>query len=44
MIIGFLRLVSTRTYLPFVVYRIVFAAVIVGLVVAGTLEAVGPGA
>lgn len=43
-IIGFLRLVSTRTYLPFVVYRIVFAAVIVGLVVAGTLEAVGPGA
>ena len=43
-IIGFLRLVSTRTFLPFVVYRIVFAALIVALVLAGTLEAVGAAA
>lgn len=43
-IIGFLRLVSTRTFLPFVVYRIVFAAAIVLLVAAGALEAVGASA
>lgn len=40
-IIGFLRLVSTRTFLPFVVYRIVFAAFVVLLVLMGTLDAVG---
>ena len=43
-IIGFLRLVTTRTFRPFVVYRIVFAAIIVALVLAGTLEAVGAAA
>lgn len=40
-IIGFLRLVSTRTFRPFVVYRIGFAALIVLLVLVGALEAVG---
>lgn len=40
-IIGFLKLVSTRTFLPFVVYRVAFAAVIVVLVAAGVVEAVG---
>lgn len=43
-IIGFLKLVSTRTFLPFVVYRIVFAGVIVLLVLAGAIEAVGASA
>lgn len=43
-IIGFLRLVSTRTFFPFVAYRIVFAAFIVLLVLAGALEAVGASA
>ena len=43
-IIGFLRLVSTRTFLPFVVYRVVFAALIVLLVAVGTLQAVGAAA
>lgn len=43
-IIGFLRLVSTRTFLPFVVYRVVFAALILLLVLVGALEAVGASA
>jgi undecaprenyl-diphosphatase len=43
-IIGFLRLISTRTFLPFVVYRVVFAAAIVLLVVTGTIQAVGAAA
>jgi undecaprenyl-diphosphatase len=43
-IIGFLRLVTTRTFRPFVIYRIVFAALIVALVLAGALEAVGAAA
>jgi undecaprenyl-diphosphatase len=41
-IIGFLKLVSTRSYLPFVVYRLGFAALIVLLVHTGRLDAVGP--
>lgn len=40
-IIGFLRLVTTHSYLPFVVYRIVFAGLVVALILAGVLEAVG---
>ncbi len=43
-IIGFLRLVTTRSYLPFVVYRVVFAAAIVALIGVGALEAVGASA
>lgn len=39
-IIWFLRLVSTRSYLPFVVYRIVLAAVVVALLGTGVLSAV----
>lgn len=41
-IIGFLRLVTTRSYQPFVVYRIVFAAVVVALVLGGVLLAEAP--
>lgn len=37
-IVGFLRLVTTRTFWPFVIYRIVFAGLIVALVLAGVLE------
>lgn len=43
-IIGFLKLVSTRSFMPFVWYRFAFAAVIVVLVLAGALEAVSPAA
>lgn len=39
-IIGFLKLVSTRSFMPFVWYRFAFAAVIVVLVLTGALEAV----
>ncbi|MGO1174108.1 MAG: undecaprenyl-diphosphate phosphatase [Actinomycetaceae bacterium] len=38
-IVWFLKLVSTRTYLPFVVYRLVLAAVVVALVVGGVISA-----
>jgi len=40
-IIGFLRLVSTRSYLPFVVYRIVLAVLVVVLLGLGVLEPLG---
>lgn len=40
-IIGFLKLVTTRSYLPFVVYRIALAAVVVVLLGAGVLEPLG---
>ncbi|MCL3861913.1 undecaprenyl-diphosphate phosphatase [Actinotalea sp. K2] len=40
-IIGFLRIVTTRSYLPFVVYRIVLAGVIVVLLGVGVLEPLG---
>lgn len=43
-IIGFLKLVSTRSFMPFVWYRFAFAAVIVVLVLTGALEAVSPAA
>ena len=39
-IIWFLRLVSTHSYLPFVVYRLVLAAVVVALLGAGVIDAV----
>ena len=38
-IIGFLKIVSTYSYKPFVVYRIVLAAVVVVLLVTGVLSA-----
>lgn len=38
-IIGFLRLVTTRTYLPFVIYRVVLGVVVIGLVEAEHLSA-----
>jgi undecaprenyl-diphosphatase len=37
-IIGFLKIVSTYSYMPFVVYRIVLAVVVVVLLLAGVLE------
>lgn len=40
-IIGFLKLVTTRSFMPFVWYRLGFAAVIVLLLVGGLLEARG---
>ncbi|PKQ26037.1 MAG: UDP-diphosphatase [Actinobacteria bacterium HGW-Actinobacteria-4] len=40
-IIWFLKLVTHRSFLPFVVYRLVFAAVIVVLVMTGTVPALG---
>ena len=43
-IIGFLRLVTTRSFMPFVWYRFAFAAVVVVLVATGVLEAVGSSA
>jgi undecaprenyl-diphosphatase len=41
-IIGFLKLVTTRSYQPFVVYRFAFAAVIVVLALTGVLVAETP--
>jgi undecaprenyl-diphosphatase len=35
----FLKFVETRTYIPFVVYRIILAVVVVGLVLGGALSA-----
>lgn len=43
-IVGFLKLVTTRSFMPFVWYRFAFAAVIVVLVLAGVLDAVSPSA
>lgn len=43
-IVGFLKLVTTRSFMPFVWYRFAFAAVIVVLVLTGVLEAVSPSA
>lgn len=40
-IVWFLRLVTTRSFMPFVVYRIGFAALIVVLVATGTVAATG---
>ena len=40
-IIWFLKLVSTRTYLPFVIYRLVLAVVVVILLGAGAVTATG---
>jgi len=41
-IIGFLKVVSTYSYKPFVIYRIVLAAAVLVLLVAGALQAVAP--
>ena len=41
-IIGFLKIVSSYSYLPFVVYRIVLAVVVVVLLALGVLDAVSP--
>ncbi|GAA1636670.1 undecaprenyl-diphosphate phosphatase [Georgenia ruanii] len=38
-IIWFLKLVSTRSYLPFVIYRLALAAVVVVLLLTGVVEA-----
>lgn len=40
-IIAFLRLISTRSFMPFVIYRIALAAVVVVLLLTGALDAVG---
>lgn len=40
-IIAFLRIVSTYSYLPFVVYRVVAAAAIVALLMTGVLDPMG---
>ncbi len=37
-IVGFLKLVSTRSFMPFVVYRIVLGGVVFGLLYAGVLS------
>jgi undecaprenyl-diphosphatase len=41
-IIGFLKIVSTYSYRPFVIYRIVLAAVVLVLLGVGVLSAVAP--
>ncbi len=38
-IVWFLRMITTRSFMPFVVYRLVFAAAIVALLVTGVLSA-----
>jgi len=40
-IIAFLRLISTHSFMPFVIYRIVLAAIVVVLLLTGALDAVG---
>ena len=40
-IIAFLRLISTRSFMPFVVYRIGLAVVVVVLLLTGALDAIG---
>ena len=42
MIIGFLKIVSTYSYRPFVVYRLALAVVVVVLLATGVLTAVAP--
>ncbi|HEX5331090.1 MAG TPA: undecaprenyl-diphosphate phosphatase [Cellulomonas sp.] len=39
-IIAFLRLISTRSFMPFVIYRVVLALVVVVLLLTGALDAV----
>jgi undecaprenyl-diphosphatase len=39
-IVGFLKLVSTRSYMPFVYYRLVLGAVVFALLGAGVLQAI----
>jgi undecaprenyl-diphosphatase len=43
-IVWFLRLISHHTFWPFVLYRLVFAVVIVALLLAGVVDAVDPAA
>ncbi len=43
-IIGFLRLITTRSFMPFVVYRLGLAALVLVLLLTGTLLPLGPGA
>ncbi len=38
-IVWFLKLVTTRSFMPFVIYRVLFAAVIVALVAGGAISA-----
>lgn len=38
-IVWFLKLVTTRSFMPFVIYRVLFAAVIVALVASGAISA-----
>jgi undecaprenyl-diphosphatase len=38
-IVWFLKIITTRSYMPFVIYRLAFAAVIVVLVATGTIAA-----
>ncbi|AZQ76426.1 MAG: undecaprenyl-diphosphate phosphatase [Flaviflexus sp.] len=38
-IVWFLKLISTKSYLPFVIYRLLLAAAVVGLLLAGVLSA-----
>jgi undecaprenyl-diphosphatase len=40
-IVWFLRLLQTRSFMPFVVYRLAFAALIAGLLVANVIPALG---
>lgn len=40
-IIAFLRLISTHSFMPFVIYRIVLALVVVVLLLTGALDAIG---
>ncbi|GAA4286436.1 undecaprenyl-diphosphate phosphatase [Georgenia daeguensis] len=42
-IVWFLRYVSTNSYTPFVVYRLVLAVLVVALVIAGVIDAVPAG-
>lgn len=38
-IVWFLKLISTKSYMPFVIYRLVLASVVVGLLLGGVLSA-----
>ena len=38
-IVWFLKLITTRSFMPFVIYRLGFAAVIVALLATGTISA-----
>jgi undecaprenyl-diphosphatase len=39
-IVWFLRLLQTRSFMPFVVYRLVFAGAIAGLLLVGVIPAI----